>query len=521
MKNLIVSFIFILLSGSFVFSQVGVNTDGSLPDVSAGLDVKFSNKGLLIPQIALLGADDAITVPTPATSLLVYNTATAGTVPNNVLPGFYYNGGTPASPVWKRLATDPNFNTDPISQGSIIKLPSAFQRFGQDVPVGTILIDISTSKEYLALSPLLGTDNIFESQFFQKVKEISNATHTGGDVNGTNGSDVLTIADGAVTSNKILDGAIATSDLGANVVTFANMQEIDRNSLIGYGNGVAATANPQKVTLANGLTLSTTNVLSGPGGTVTNVSVVTANGVSGTVATATLTPAITLTLGDITPTKITSTGKVRGSSFESTVLTGTAPFVVASATPVSNLSIGGNAATATNAANSTYATNLKGGNAGKILWQSGTDETSFIGVGLKDQVLTSDGTNVPVWKDIEKLPVLTITTSGSMYTWDLSTGVNANLEMWEDTKIVLINPLDGSRGSLTVYNPGGFKLELDYGASGDVQYSSAIFPVDHRGTQEVSSSGPFDPLTIKYYDIYTWYFNGTKMFWDGVLRFTN
>jgi hypothetical protein len=40
------------------------------------------------------------------------------------------------------------------------------------------------------------------------------------------------------------------------------------------------------------------------GGTVSSVSVTTANGVSGTVATATTTPAISLTLGDITPSKV-------------------------------------------------------------------------------------------------------------------------------------------------------------------------------------------------------------------------
>lgn len=45
-------------------------------------------------------------------------------------------------------------------------------------------------------------------------------------------------------------------------------------------------------------------------GTVTSVSVVTANGISGTVATATTTPAITLTLGDITPTTVTASGTV-------------------------------------------------------------------------------------------------------------------------------------------------------------------------------------------------------------------
>lgn len=45
-------------------------------------------------------------------------------------------------------------------------------------------------------------------------------------------------------------------------------------------------------------------IMIGGGGTVTSVSVTTANGVSGSVATATTTPAITLTLGAITPTSV-------------------------------------------------------------------------------------------------------------------------------------------------------------------------------------------------------------------------
>jgi len=44
-------------------------------------------------------------------------------------------------------------------------------------------------------------------------------------------------------------------------------------------------------------------------GGVSSVSVTTANGISGTVATATTTPAITLTLGDITPNYVTTTGE--------------------------------------------------------------------------------------------------------------------------------------------------------------------------------------------------------------------
>lgn len=53
-------------------------------------------------------------------------------------------------------------------------------------------------------------------------------------------------------------------------------------------------------------------------GTVTSVSLVTANGVSGSVATATTTPAITLTLGAITPTSVAASGTVTGSNLSGT-----------------------------------------------------------------------------------------------------------------------------------------------------------------------------------------------------------
>lgn len=53
-------------------------------------------------------------------------------------------------------------------------------------------------------------------------------------------------------------------------------------------------------------------------GTVTDVSVVTANGVSGTVATSTTTPAITLSLGAITPTSVAASGTVTGSNLSGT-----------------------------------------------------------------------------------------------------------------------------------------------------------------------------------------------------------
>lgn len=77
-------------------NNVGINDDNSSPNASAMLDVHSTSKGLLIPRISLTSTTDVETIPTPATSLLVYNTATNG----DVTPGYYYwNGSTN----WLRL----------------------------------------------------------------------------------------------------------------------------------------------------------------------------------------------------------------------------------------------------------------------------------------------------------------------------------------------------------------------------------------------------------------------------------
>jgi len=62
----------------------------------------------------------------------------------------------------------------------------------------------------------------------------------------------------------------------------------------------------------------TINSTGSGGGTVSNVSVVSANGISGIVANPTTTPAITLSLGAITPTSIVSSGTISGSNLSGT-----------------------------------------------------------------------------------------------------------------------------------------------------------------------------------------------------------
>src|ERR1022692_1536843 len=83
---------------NFYSQNVGVNTTGILPSAVAMLDIDASplnNKGLLIPRVALTATNNNSPIGAGiVTSLLVYNTATSGTSPNNVLPGFYYWNGS-------------------------------------------------------------------------------------------------------------------------------------------------------------------------------------------------------------------------------------------------------------------------------------------------------------------------------------------------------------------------------------------------------------------------------------------
>ncbi len=100
-KNLFATAAICLLIAPAFSQNVGINTSGATPNASAMLDIDVSNKGVLIPRIALTGTSDATTIASPATSLLIYNTSGTG----GVTPGFYYNSGTAVSPVWTKLST--------------------------------------------------------------------------------------------------------------------------------------------------------------------------------------------------------------------------------------------------------------------------------------------------------------------------------------------------------------------------------------------------------------------------------
>ena len=98
-KYLVLLVSLILFLNSQVLAQISLNTTGNPPDNSAAFDIDFPDKGLLIPRVALVQTTLPNPITNPATSLLVYNTATQ----NDVTPGYYYWDATTSR--WIRIGT--------------------------------------------------------------------------------------------------------------------------------------------------------------------------------------------------------------------------------------------------------------------------------------------------------------------------------------------------------------------------------------------------------------------------------
>jgi hypothetical protein len=171
-------------------AQVGIGT--ASPNASAQLEISSSSKGFLPPRVTLTGTADATTIASPATGLMVYNTATAGTAPANVTPGIYYYDGSK----WQRV---------------INQQPDATVEFDKATPTTTGVVftpNTPTSKDVIYVSTV---DN-------------SQWTY--------NGTAYVTFTPPASTAWMLSGG---TSDAGSN-----KSSAIYRSGKVGIGTGTTA-----------------------------------------------------------------------------------------------------------------------------------------------------------------------------------------------------------------------------------------------------------------------------------------
>jgi trimeric autotransporter adhesin len=100
-QKIIVILLAIACSFQITAQNVGINGTGATANASAGLDVNFSDKGVLVPRVNLVARNSNAPIgATIAASLLVYNLVTASAGVNLVVPGYYYWDGL----LWQRVA---------------------------------------------------------------------------------------------------------------------------------------------------------------------------------------------------------------------------------------------------------------------------------------------------------------------------------------------------------------------------------------------------------------------------------
>ena len=264
-------------------------------------------------------------------------------------------------------------------------------------------------------------------------------------------------------------------------------------------NGEALVADSSEVT-----GLKWANV-GGTGGSVIGFNFTNANGISGTVATPTSTPNLTLSLGAITPTSVAASGTVTGSNLSGTntgdqtiTLTGDVTgsgtgSIAVSYNNIVPIAKGGTGQSTANAAFNALAPS-QAGNSGKLLYTDGSNTSwvAFTGVGTVSSVSGANGVTVanPTTTPVIGLGAITPTSvaatgtvTGSNITGTVS-GTNTG-----DQTISL-------SGDVTGTGTGSITTVLTNTTVSPGTYDRASITVDSKGRITAASSNSLQTITL-------------------------
>lgn len=150
------------LLGSVYFSNAQVGIGTPTPNASSMLDVTASNKGVLIPRVALENTKTMMTGNSAQPeSLLVYNTATTTGV-DLVTPGFYYWVAATSNPVvpahWERVINQSQLNEIIANQADIEKIKALLNYVYPSNNIGANPIDNDQLGGGLVFTPADGSN---------------------------------------------------------------------------------------------------------------------------------------------------------------------------------------------------------------------------------------------------------------------------------------------------------------------------------------------------------------------------
>ena len=199
---------------------LGTNT----PDTSAQLEISDTDKGILINRIALTATNIANPVNSPATGLLIYNTASSGTGNTEVLPGFYYwdgirwvaMGGTNG----RDWSLDGNAGTN-----------DAINFLGTTDATGLIFRTDNTQRMSIASAGTVGIGNL---PFTDVALRVNNPAHDIGIISQTNGTGISIIGEDASSGIGVLGES--QGGWGVQGITSANNNAVSGGVLsLGLG----------------------------------------------------------------------------------------------------------------------------------------------------------------------------------------------------------------------------------------------------------------------------------------------
>lgn len=194
-----------------LFGQIKIGNNPTSINSNSVLELEATNKGLLLPRVALSATNNFSPLSAFVAGMTIYNTATAGSSPNNVVPGFYYCDGTK----WVKIG-------DEVGASKWTNVPASSRVQLTNLSDGTTA---RTSTAQFVITDL-GRVGIGASVPIAKLDVISNPTFDysyGIRVNGTGGYSGTTHKTFAVTTNDIDravfygDGRVLLGHNGGNI----------------------------------------------------------------------------------------------------------------------------------------------------------------------------------------------------------------------------------------------------------------------------------------------------------------
>ncbi|WP_395802016.1 hypothetical protein [Daejeonella sp.] len=214
---------FAAFSITIASAQVKIGSNPTTINPSSILEIESTNKGLLMPRVALVSADNPSPLAAHSPGMVLYNTATAGTAPNDVVPGIYYNDGT------RWIATKSTLGTGTVNATTTIK--GVVQLAGDLGGTGTT-----------AAAPIISDAAISTSKLADDA--VTNDKLSDNSVKNANLAELVSVAKGGTGSNLSLTaGYVKQETAGSNLTTVSSIPVTDVLGAVRSVNGVAPAAN--------------------------------------------------------------------------------------------------------------------------------------------------------------------------------------------------------------------------------------------------------------------------------------